>query len=353
MRDNGVYYIKADFDGSKLKFSTRTRDPDLAGSIFQEFLKTMVQYKMNGHLAKQSGLITYSMPVQADVRPAESIQIISFKEHYEEYIQTCTLQKLSGPTLKSKQLTLKKLLECGLQYYTDFNQKMINVFVESLKNYSDDTKRKFITEVRAFLNYAIKQEYFTDREYNRLNWPSFKTKARETVITEKDFKTILDYLENKGDSDFRYYLETLYYTASRPSEIIHLKSSDVDFSGGSVKIYQNKVENNKISYIPVDFAQRLKVFAEGKEYLFAGANPQQGPEFYSKKFKKMKIALNLDRNYNLYTVRHTAATDLLNKTGDIELVSRQLGHADIEMTAKHYINRNDGKRKELIRKAYS
>jgi hypothetical protein len=87
MRDNGVYYIKADFDGSKLKFSTRTRDPDLAGSIFQEFLKTMVQYKMNGHLAKQSGLITYSMPVQADVRPAESTQIISFKEHYEEYIQ--------------------------------------------------------------------------------------------------------------------------------------------------------------------------------------------------------------------------------------------------------------------------
>ncbi len=156
MRDNGVYYIKADFDGSRLKFSTRTRDPELAGSIFQEFLKTMVQYKVNGQLARQSGLITYSMPVMTEARPVESAQIISFKEHYEEYIHTCTLQKLSGPTLNSKHLTLRKLLECGFQYYTDFNQKMVNVFVESLKEYSDDTKRKFICEVRAFLHYAIK-----------------------------------------------------------------------------------------------------------------------------------------------------------------------------------------------------
>src|SRR5271157_1865191 len=123
MRDNGVYYIKADFDGNRLKFSTRTRDPELAGSIFQEFLKTMVQLKVNGQLVKQSGLITYSMPVLADVRPVESAQIISFKENYEEYIHTCTLQKLSGPTLKSKQLTLRKLLECGLVYYTALTRK--------------------------------------------------------------------------------------------------------------------------------------------------------------------------------------------------------------------------------------
>jgi hypothetical protein len=38
--------------------------------------------------------------------------------------------------------------------------------------------------------------------------------------------------------------------------------------------------------------------------------------------------------------------------GDIELVSKQFGHAYIEITARRYINRKDWKRQELIRKAF-
>ena len=68
--------------------------------------------------------------------------------------------------------------------------------------------------------------------------------------------------------------------------------------------------------------------------------------------------MGLGIDYNLYTFRHTFATNLLNKTSDIHFrsgkwrsllsiifktvgkVSKALGHSNIMITSKHYANRS-------------
>ncbi len=83
------------------------------------------------------------------------------------------------------------------------------------------------------------------------------------------------------------------------------------------------------------------------DYIFRGATAKN-KNFYGSKFSKLKKELALNQEYNLYTVRHTGATNLLNATGDIEFVSKQLGHSNIEMTATHYINRQDSHYKKIM-----
>ena len=39
---------------------------------------------------------------------------------------------------------------------------------------------------------------------------------------------------------------------------------------------------------------------------------------------------------------------MMNKTKDIHLVSKLLGHSDISITAKHYINRSDSEIREKL-----
>ncbi|MGL4388965.1 MAG: tyrosine-type recombinase/integrase [Brevinema sp.] len=138
---------------------------------------------------------------------------------------------------------------------------------------------------------------------------------------------------------------TLWETGCRPSEIINLKKSDIDFDKGSSKIFQNKTKKFKAIYLTDSL---LSIFNEiENEYLFIGHDKQK--EYYAKKFRDLRDSLNLNKEYCLYAFRHSFGTRILNKTKDIHLVSKLLGHSDISIIAKHYINRSDdGIRRKLL-----
>ena len=59
----------------------------------------------------------------------------------------------------------------------------------------------------------------------------------------------------------------------------------------------------------------------------------------------------MNKEYCLYAFRHSFGTRMMNKTKDIHLVSKLLGHSDISITAKHYINRSDSEIREKLLKA--
>lgn len=92
---------------------------------------------------------------------------------------------------------------------------------------------------------------------------------------------------------------------------------------------------------------RAKLKNIKRERIFQGCCRQK--EYYAKKFKDLKEKLRLPKEYCLYAFRHSFATRMLNKTKDLHLVSQLLGHSDIKITAKHYINRSDDDiRKQLL-----
>lgn len=165
-----------------------------------------------------------------------------------------------------------------------------------------------------------------------MNFPSITTKSRDKIFTDEHWQGIQE--RTKHDKDFHLYLQVLYYTGCRPNEITHLKREHIN-DNGTIKIYQSKVKRDKFVSVPPFLLNELLQF---KDIVFRGYGRQI--EFYGKKFKKVRLAMGLNTEYNLYTFRHTFATNLLNKTNDIHLVSKALGHSNIMITSKHYANRS-------------
>lgn len=347
-RKNGYYYIKINHNSKQIKISTKTRAKSLAVDIYRSLLKKIVfnQYdkKTNyNNENKENKLINKNRDYD-------------LKICFDEYISTCKSKGFVKAVINIKNWTLTKLTENKFELMSDFNnQDKINNFFMVLENkkYSNDSKHNFIKEIRAFLNYCIKKGYFTTREYKKIVLPSFKKNSRNLIINDDDFKKIYENIEQNNDLDFKFYLETLYFTVSRPNEVSQLKLSDFDIENKRVNVFQNKTKKVKEVYIPEIYIEKYKEYIKNHNigsYVFIGNDKNK--EFYSKKFKKLKIDLNLNKLYTLYTVRHTSITNLMNSINDIEFVAKQAGN-NPEIALKHYVNRNITHYQELIEKAFS
>ena len=130
----------------------------------------------------------------------------------------------------------------------------------------------------------------------------------------------------------------------RPNEIVPLKKSEIDFEKGIVKVFQTKTKKYKTVYLTDEL---LTIFDSIQtEYIFNAYDKHKA--FYGRIFKKLRNDLDMNKEYCLYAFRHSFGTRMLNKTKDIHLVSKLLGHSDISITAKHYINRSDSEIREKL-----
>lgn len=164
---------------------------------------------------------------------------------------------------------------------------------------------------------------------------------------------MIEYLTEKGNLDFAFYLKTLYYTITRPEEARMIKIEDFDFTTQSARIFMNKTKDHKTVYLPevytTELSDYLKTINKTDGYLFLGAEKKK--YYYPKLFGDMRLALNLPEKYCLYAFRHTAITDQLNATNDIHFVAKQAGN-NPEIAMKHYVNRNSQHYQDLVKKAF-
>lgn len=146
-----------------------------------------------------------------------------------------------------------------------------------------------------------------------------------------------------------YYLLTLYFTGSRPNEIIKITYKDIDFENENVSIWMNKTQRHKTVSLNKTFLnelmQLIKLNGLTNGCLFLGSIKHK--EFYSKKFKEMRKELQLPEHYTLYLFRHTAGTKALDFSQNIHLVQEFLGHEDIRTTQKYYMLDNPKRTRSL------
>ena len=326
---NGTYYVSQ----GKKKTSLFTDDEQTARLIYAEIVKSLVFSKL--HLISQT-----VVPVSSPAANKKKKKSLPIEPAFNEYIDTCKLRKITKNSLDFKKYALKRMLEAGINFFSDVDQTHINTYCKLVSHYAADTQRKYFTELMAFLHAEIKKGAISEKRVNMLVVPKLKAKVRDLIIPEEDLQKIFDY-SKRHDIDFYYYLLTLYNTFSRPGEVVRLKGSDFHLAERYVDIWQNKVQKTKHVYLYKEYCAEIAewVAMKGGEALFIGAK-SPNTEYYSKKLKDLLDKLNLNMKYTLYTFRHTSITNLMNKTNDVEFVARQAGHNNPTITMKHYINRS-------------
>lgn len=142
----------------------------------------------------------------------------------------------------------------------------------------------------------------------------------------------------------------------RESEAASLRVRDVDFStrgAESVRI-RGKGRKERILPLPAGYESRplLRRLIQGKapeEFVFAvrGERPPS-PSGIWRAWRRLCERAGVEP-VRVHDLRHTAATRMLERTHDLQLVSRMLGHSSVAVTAR-YTMRSDAAFREAMDK---
>jgi integrase/recombinase XerD len=163
-------------------------------------------------------------------------------------------------------------------------------------------------------------------------------------LTEDEVESLLaapEIDDPLGNRD-RSMLEVLYATGLRVSELVNLKSSQVNMNQGVLRIV-GKGDRERL--IPlgeeaVDWLQkfmngpRLEILLERQtEYLFP---TRRGDRMTRQAFwhiiKRYAHKAGVQKALSPHTLRHAFATHLLNHGADLRVVQMLLGHSDLSTT---------------------
>lgn len=276
-------------------------------------------------------------------------------------------KRLSYHTIISYKLDLK-------QFQSFFNEYSSTTKIEtadkrairswivelSLKSLSAKSINRKIATLKSFFKFLIKRDIIEINPTTNIN--SLKTDQKiPSFIKEKDINYLFDNLEVEnnfeGERDM-LVLELLYGTGIRISELINLKTINVNISKKEIKVLGKR---NKERIIPIhdQVLNQIKKYINKKnninsdhEYLLCTKKGDQlYPMLIYRIVKKQLSSLINSKKYNPHLLRHTFATHILNKGGDLNSIKDLLGHESLAAT-QIYTHNSIEKLKETFKSSH-
>lgn len=255
--------------------------------------------------------------------------------------------------LKEQDITdIKKVTSANLISYVQYMEK---------SNFSAATISRNIASLKAFYHYLVKDGVVSIDAAEDLHAPKIEKKLPE-ILSMEEVVRLLE--QPSGDSSKevrdRAMLELLYATGIRVSELITLKTEDVNINMS----YITCRDSNKERVIPFGNEAKkalTRYLGETREamisdpsspYLFANCSgqPMSRQGFWKLiKFYAKKAGINAD--ITPHTLRHSFAAHLVENGADLRSVQEMLGHSDIS-TTQIYAHMNHSHIKEVYAKAH-
>lgn len=188
-------------------------------------------------------------------------------------------------------------------------------------------------------------------------------KSRERLITDEEFAHLK---EQASDDDFRELLVFLRYTTARPGEARMIAWDMIDWAGHCVRLDPARVKTRRprtLTLLPeveeMLLARKARVGGEGNVFRDGHGGEWEGVSF-SQRFRRLRARcarlglVKEEKNGEklvLYSTRHTRNVEMIRDEGiDVAIASKEMGHAHISTTVKHYLHLTDGDVTEAVRK---
>lgn len=248
-----------------------------------------------------------------------------------------------------------------LKNMSSINEEFIIDFLAySTAKLSDPTKKNWRNSLKMFFDYIEKHnEDSTGKVFlfriDLKNWGGLRGQSGTKIpayINEKEIKEFF-----KALSEYKYRTEILkyrnilmikmiLYSGMRVSELINLKMKDVALNGDLIQISirgkgnKPRVAGIKLSSVSEEYNKWMEMRSPAAETMFYTKISNElkplSQAYISSFIEKILLSAGIRKNKNgAHMLRHSFATLLYEKTGDLVMLSESLGHSDISTSRKY------------------
>ena len=218
-----------------------------------------------------------------------------------------------------------------------------------------------IASMKAFFHYFLKEGKIASNPAESLKAPKIIKKAPE-ILTTVEVVKLLEQPSGDTPKDLRdkAMLELLYATGMRVTELITLRTTDLNLAMGYVACHDNGKEriipfgNEAKQSLLKYLAHSRDVMVDNKEetVLFVNCSglPMSRQGFW-KLIKHYARKAGIETDITPHTLRHSFAAHLVENGADLKSVQEMLGHSDIS-TTQVYVKMSNSRLKEVYNKAH-
>ena len=333
----------------KYQFSTRFDNKNLKQREVQLLRNiNMIQdYKLYGVLTRRY----YSKGAKFELNS-------NYKSYYDSYLQFITNSSFSKNTQNHYikiSLHFLDFLQQKNIILSNVMMKNINDYIISLSGYSFKKIELELCGIRNLIRFLYDKGVIADDISILIHMPKMSKQTKvPSAWTTEEIKSILAVIDRNSPIGKRDYamiiLATL--TGMRISDIRKLKFKDIDWRKNTISFIQSKTGNpitnplnKKVGLAIIDYIKNARPKFYDTEYIFIKHMPPFDifceNNHLSHIIRKYALKAGLDlkkHKAGFHSLRHTAATLLLENGVNLPVISGLLGHSSIDITAIYLKN---------------
>ena len=275
-----------------------------------------------------------------DIQPREtalSAVQSPIMEYYQAFVVSKKIEGKSVSSLKTYHYYLTDFFDNMHKSIEDITTNDVRIYLYNLQerrkisNRSLDARRIVIN---SFLKWCVQEGYISNNPCSKISSIKFEEKKREP-LTDVEFELLRNACKTYRE---KAMVELFYSTGCRVTELIRLNKTDVDFQTKEVFLF-GKGNKHRTVYL------NAKAEVALKKYLFTRQDDSEALFVTERKpqhrlcknsveaiIKNLGERAKLTRNIYPHLIRHTTATDCLNRGMEITTLQKLLGHSDIKVT---------------------
>ena len=226
---------------------------------------------------------------------------------------------------------------------TDVNSANLNNLIDliSKKTYSPNTKKRKLSVIKQFVKW-----FNTNHQQKLIILEDIKIKSGQKLpetLSILEIDKMINYfkLDSFLSSRNRTIIDFMYSTGCRVSELCNVKISDLDFDDDYVQLtgkgskqrivpIGSKLKENLVLYLD---ARNLKAPKNLSPLLFLSkSNNRLDRTAIFRLIKSTALNTGVKINVHPHTLRHSAATHMLEAGCDLRTLQEYLGHTSVSTT---------------------
>ncbi|MDD3557033.1 MAG: site-specific integrase [Melioribacteraceae bacterium] len=273
----------------------------------------------------------------------ETVSLKDFREHYLNYLSGTHSQNYQ----RAVRTSFRELLKfCGNIDLNKISIVSIDTFISKVYERAPQSSLTYYRILKAAFNKALNWDLIESNPLMKIRAPKIKRNL-PIFISQTELNIILDFVSED-------YLKNLYlfafHTGLRAGEIVNLKWSSVSLKKRIITLHQSNsytTKSKKERVIPINsklYNILYSIFPIEKEinsilgnaenlklpdYVFCRIKGVKlGTDFISKKFKKAIRKAGMNDKIHLHTLRHSFASNLVQRGVSLYTIKELLGHSD-------------------------